>query len=391
MPSRPLCGKIYPLKAPLLEFSSIWLDLRWGATGLWLALFALALALTLRALWRPRTRRFHGIARAAWAGAMAAFAGMWVGGAALEMMRRFWEAPVARLVLGMAVSAFLVAGVVSLAREWFVSPQPPLTRAWKFDARRAAWTLSVLGALSWTLGGLILWPFETTSFRHGEALPANWLLAWSGAQMAGAAQLVRARAEWNLKVINPRPATLWLLIFALVVAWISPLAASVVGAGFAAFVGRVWSLREGVRVPRWMWGLLPILVLAGALWWSGESVASWTARQRLGANPLWWGAGAAFGAWILLLASGGRWALQIAVDEDGSARALLWGAGVGAVAALLIFGVAGALFWSFWPLASLFFGLLEWHDHSPRPTQVARRGAKPEIAVSAAGRPTQKR
>lgn len=378
-------------KGYVLESSSIWLFVRWGATGVWLGLLALALALTLGALWRPRARRFHGMARVVWVMAMAAFILMWIAGVALEMMRRVWAAPLVQLLIAMAVFSFLIAGVVALVREWFVAPGPPQTRAWKFDARRAAWTLSVLGALSWVLGGLILWPFETTSFRHAETFPVNWLLAWSGAQMAGAAQLVRAHASWNLKVVNPRPATLWLTIFTLVVGWFNPLAAGVIGCAFAAFLGRVWSLRAEVRAPQWMWHLLPILVLAGALWWSGETSALWLARQKIGWMPLWLGAGAAFGLWLLLMASGGRLALQIAVHEDGSARALLWGAGVGMGAALIIFGAAGALFWSFWPLATLFFALLEWHDTSQRPARRARRGAQPEIAVSAHGGSPEKR
>ena len=294
--------------------------------------------------------------------------------------------------MALAVFSLLIAGVVALVREWFARPNDA---PWQFDARRAAWTLSVLCGIGWALGGLVLWPFETASYRHSEVLPVNWLLAWSGAQLAGAAQLVRARPTWKLRVINPRPATWWLLIVTLfMLALGRALIVGVVAGAGAAFLLRVWSLRrETARVPQWarrLARLVPPLIVLGAWAWQGESFAVWLARWRLGASPLWWGAGAAFGVWLLLMARGARLALREALLENGWARALLLATGVGAGAAALLFGAAGALFWSFWPLATLFCALLEGHDPSPRSARFARRDSKPQVAISADGGSAQK-
>lgn len=381
-----------------MNFSSIWLNVRWGATGVWLALFALALALTLGALWRPRSRRFHGVTRAVWAAAMLAFVGMWLAGAALEMLRRTWSAPLGPLLLAMAVFSLLVAGVLALVREWFVRPAPPRPLAWKFDARRMAWTLIVLCGIGWALGGLALWPFETTSFRRSEALPvnwrealpANWLLALGGAQLAGAAQLVRA-PDGSVARRQSAP---------------GDLVAAAFHAGFGvvrAVGGGRHRLRvRGVCAARLghekrnrarAAGCAAFGAFAAAFGFGRrfgvarrkQSVASWLVRQKLAWTPLWSGAFAAFVLWLLLMASGGRFALRLAVHENGGARALHLGTGVGALAALTVFGAAGVIFWSFWPLASLFFALLKWHDSPERPARRARRNVERAAAISTNG------
>lgn len=348
-----------------LEAARIWVQIGW------FCLFGLALFLSVGAFVRPRSRRYHGFARWLWVAAMGAFVLMWVAGAVLEMMRRAALVSGSDLVLALGAFSILLAGVVSLVREWFgPSGREPL------QCDRLALSLLILTVAGWWFGGAALegnalWNFVPLDGGRVRA-PDGWALAISGATLLGLAALVQSRDEEVQRVRNPRVATLWTVgvAFALAV----PLgghnaaAAAVFLVGAGVFLCKIWRARRYtaqrdcpvvLRVNAPTRGVLIGILAALPLIFRPEALALWLARIAWGWKSPVYVAALTF---LLLIASFllflVREPLRLAVFHQFSHRALLLGTLAGTGAAILFFGPGGAPFFAFWPLTGLFFDLL---------------------------------
>lgn len=286
---------------------------------------------------------------------MGAFVGMWVAGAGLEMMRRGVLLTVWQLVLAMGAWSLGLAFVWNLTREWF-----------DFDGRllgaRVAGTLMLLSIVGWWLGDLAgaRNPLFALNERGGnenlnENLADGWALSLAGAQLLGVAACVATHRGHPLRVLNPRGATWWLLVFAAgLVSVDESRAAAVALAAFGPFLIWSWNTRA----------LLPIraLKLAWTIVAIGVGISIWFCAPE---SPMeLWREAAANGMfallclWAIWLATRGPNAWKRFVDESPTRGALLKSTLLGALVATYLFGPKGALWWSFWPLAGLFFDAL---------------------------------
>lgn len=360
----------------------LWLEkIRLVVQSGFFALFLLALALSLGAVWKRRSALWDRCNRAVWTLALLGFVGMWGAGASLEMMRR--AAPVSGRGLLVALLAFsvLLAGVVSLTLEWFPAREPrknrleenpnaipkPAKSALRGD--RIAGSLLALSLVGWWFGGFCGPKNALFALSSAPMLgwPEGWILALAGAQLLGAAQMVQSGKR--SRVLNVRPATWWLLSFGAALAipafGFSALGASVALAGFGAFLLKIWGARPETRdfsradrrASRVLIPLGAILPLLTGLNWT-----QWLARQ----SELWRApnliAPFFFFALLATFLLGGRFPLRLAIFHRFSIRALLTGVLAGALPATLFFGPSGALWWSFLPLAGVFYDLLAPHE-----------------------------
>lgn len=321
-----------------------------GFVALWATLGAL--------IFRRRSigRGFRIAARGFWGASMGAFVGMWVAGAALEMMRRGVLLTVSQLMLALAAFSFLLAFVWNLVREW-VDSEGRLLGA------RVAGTLILLSLAGWSLGDFA--GASNPLFQFHPGAPNNlkmadgWALSLAGAQLLGAAHCVGAHRLHPLRVLNPRGATLWLLAFVACLSWLGdqPRAAMVAWAAFGPFLVLSWNTRAHLprRALKFAWLLVAISV--GISLWIVSSQTSST--NTLWSESRWNLAFGGFVLWALVLVTKGRRALQPFVDESPTRGALLKATLFGAFAAAWLFGPQGALWWSFWPLAGLFFDALK--------------------------------
>jgi hypothetical protein len=299
-----------------------------------------------------------------WVAAMGAFLFMWLAGAVLEMMRRAAQVSGSDLVVALAAFSVLLAGVVSLVREWFgPTGREPL------HCDRLALSLLILSIAGWWFGGAALennalWDFGPRDIGRTRA-PDAWALSVSGATLLGLAAEV-------LRVRNPRVATWWTLFVAVALAapmgGKNALAATVFLVGAGAFLCKIWRARRYtarrdcpivLRVNAPTRAVLVALVAALPLIWRPESLTLWFERISWGWKSPVYVAALTFllvmGSFLLFLV---REPLRLAIFHQFSHRALLFGTLAGTAAAILFFGPAGAPFFAFWPLTGLFFDLL---------------------------------
>jgi hypothetical protein len=92
---------------------------------------------------------------------------------------------------------------------------------------------------------------------------------------------------------------------------------------------------------------------------SGNCVEYAFVDERLWSEPRWNFALGGLVLWALALVTWGGRGLKPFVDESPTRGALLKATLFGAIAAAWLFGPQGALWWSFWPLAGLFFDALK--------------------------------
>ena len=402
----------------------LWLEkIRFGVQSGFFAVFLLALGLSLGAVWKRRAPIWNRCNRAIWTFALVGFVGMWGAGASLEMMRRAAMVSGRGLLVALIAFSVLLAGVVSLAGEWFPAREAkgrkneggdenaiskPTPTALRGD--RIAGSLLAFSLVGWWFGGFsgpqnalfAISPLTSNLFQNSQ--PKNqisetatgraaisksvslanaasknlipkganwadgWVLALAGAQLLGAAQMVHNGKR--SRVLNARPATWWLLSFGLALAipfvGAHPVGASVAFFGFGAFLLKIWGARPETRefsraTRRASWLLIPILAALPLV--LGVDWAQWLARQ----NEFWRAPNlvAPLIFWVLAIGFllGGRFPLRLAIFDRFSTRALLNGVLAGAFPATLFFGPNGALWWSFFPLAGVFYDLLASHEH----------------------------
>lgn len=347
--------------------ASLWLEHnRLLVQGGWFALFGVALWLSILAFYKPDSSSLFATARSLWALAMAGFVSMWIAGAVFEMVRRAAKISGMELVLALAAFSILLAGTLSLVREWF-----GLRWGDPLKCERVALSMGVLTLAGWWFGGMglewnALWNLMPQDYERVRA-PDGWALALGGSALLGASRMVRSSDESRVRVKNPRAATWWILATALFVAapgaGNNPPAASVFLLGAGAFLVKIWRSRNDrpifLRVNRGtrsvlvlLLASLPLLVLPQdrGLWWE-RLLALWT-------SPLYLAGFIALCGLLAWLGLRVREPLRLAIFDAYPKRALLQGLLVGSLGAMLFFGPAGVLFWAFWPLAGLFFDLL---------------------------------
>ena len=383
------------LESPLEIPASLWLEKsRLSVQYGWLGLLGVALLMSMVTLSRPHgtLSRPHGtlpraVARGFWVAAMGWFVVMWGAGATLEMVRRVTDLPARELLIALAAFSVFLTGVLALVRGWF---GPTGNEPLRSD--RVALSLLILTLAGWWFGGLALeWnALWNLAPLHGgrHRAPDGWALSLGGATLVGAAHLVQSRDESRVAVRNPRAATWWIMLVAAGLA--APLgggngaAASVfvVGAGF--FLAKIWRARRDCPLfLRVNWGTRAVMILLlaalpflfsrpqGAVW-AVNVARSWNSPQDFAAFFL--AVIVVYGCYLALRAP-----LRGALEAQFSRRALGSGTLAGSLAALVLFGPVGAIFWAFWPLFALFFDLLAPRDlffpqTAPEPA-VASRGA----------------
>lgn len=350
--------------------AAFWLeDFRIAVQCGWFALFGVALTMAFAALWRPRGTLFNAVARGFWAAAMLWLIVMWGAGATLEMMRRAAPLPAPQLLVVLAAFSVFLTAMIALVRGWF---GPTGNEPLRGD--RIALSLLVLTLAGWWLGGLAqgnaLWNFAAQSAPNSRA-PDGWALSLAGATLLGASHLAQVREGNRVRVKNPRPATWWIFLVTLTLAL--PLrngaAASVFLVGAGVFLAKIWrARRDGPLFLRVNLGTRAILILLLAALpfvvsgpesttWLKSVLENWNSPFYLAPFLILCGA-------IFVLCRTVRVPLRRAIAGQFSRRALLSATLAGTVAATLLFGPAGAIFWAFWPLAALFFDLLAPRDSS---------------------------
>lgn len=332
-----------------------------------------------------RSRVFSHWARRLWALAMLCVVASYLAGATLEMMRRAAPISGAQMVVAIGAFSFLVAGVLSLVREWFgPSWNQPLR------ADKIAMSLLILTLAGRWLGGLALESnslyFLGFSASQGAQIPAGWALFLGGATLLAASRAVASPDESVRRARNPRLATWCLVGVALGLA--APFgahnggAASVFIVASGVFCRKIWRSRADcprfLRAPRFLLALGLMLLTVFSLWnqsrleWRHMGTA-WGERHQIVAGL---GFGIALAHWLTRL----RPSLRIAISGRFFDRALLHGTLAGLALAALLFGPGGALFWAFWPLCGLFFDLLATREHTRDPANPARNRDAQEIA-----------
>jgi hypothetical protein len=352
-------------------FGHIWLEkTRILVQSGFFTLFLLALVFSLFALKQPATSRSRRLVRWFWIGIMILPLAMWGAGTTLEMMRRMahvgqlWP-----LILSIWAFSFLLAGVAVLMREWFDAHG-------KLDGARVAWTMGLLTFSGWYFGGFslewnCLFAFSPNDYDRVH-IPDGWLLMLCGAQLLGAAKTVQSPHEPIKRVLSPKTATWWLLIFALAVAHPrfinSPLAAIASLCAYLPFLLKTWGVRRKFnRRARTVWFVISLFIVAiPIILWrpftpdaTARALATWKSVY-----PLFFLGLAVF---ALLSATKFRPALRLALFHRFSGRSLLLGCLFGTVTSALFFGPVGALFFAFWPLTGLFFDLLRVDVIEPNP------------------------
>lgn len=346
-----------------------WLEhARIAAQSVWFVAFLGALSMTLAALFWNRSRFFSLAARRLWALAMLMTIAFWLAGATLEMMRR--AAPISGLQMTMALGAFsfLVAGVLSLVREWFGV-------GWNDDLRAAkiAWSLLILTLAGRWLGGFALESnaLYRLSFPASNAaqIPDAWALFLGGAALLAASRAVFSPDESVRRARNPRLPGWSLALLALLLC--APFgirnggAASVLVLAGGVFLVKIW--RSRTDCPRFL-RAAPIFRVAAicllAMLPLVNSHANFQSIFQLSNGVAMWRETHQIAAWcvlILMVAIGVtslRRSLRKAISGRFADRALIHGTLAGSALATLVFGPGGALFWAFWPLCGLFFDLL---------------------------------
>jgi hypothetical protein len=370
--------------------ASLWLEQSriWVQCG-WFALFGVALLLSILAFYRPGSSGLTATARSFWAMAMFGFVLIWMAGTVVEMMRRAAKISGVELVLALAAFSVLLAGTVSLVREWF-GPR------WgdPIKSERLALSLGVLTLAGWWFGGMglqwnALWNFAPQDYGRVRA-PDGWALALGGAALLGASRLVRSPDEEVVRVRNPRAAMWWIgltaLFLVLPVGGNNAGAASVFLFGAGVFAIKIWRSRGDCplvfRVNPPTRVVMVALVALLPLLYPAQSATVWLARLiLLWSSPFYLFAFSGLCLAIAWVSFKVREPLRLAIFDSFSSRALLHGTLAGILAATLLYGPAGAIFWAFWPLAGLFFDLLAPRDistysrHSELPAEVATANA----------------
>jgi hypothetical protein len=379
-----------------LEKARLWVQ------GGWFVLFLLSLCLSIGALKRPHHHGWRVWSRGLWATAMLFFVAMWIAGPVLELMRRAvlvsrWE-----LILALGAFSILLAGVLSLVREWF-GP----TGAEGLRGESVAFSLLVLTLAGWWFGGVALegnalWNFAPSGSVRSE-IPDGWALSLSGATLLGVSNLVRRRGNSQKRVANPRAATWWLLAFALmlILPWRGQnlWAASAFLAGAGTFACKMWRLRRDcprfLRINVGTRAVLISLLTVAPLWSASQEIQTWRAQLfSVWTTPLYVLIllGMLVGARTLGFRARGalRSALHRGLEPQISPRILLHATISGTLAATLLLGPAGAPFFAFWPLCGLFFDLLAPREHQResqrehQPTFRAESQSEREVAAIAA-------
>lgn len=360
-----------------MNFSpAVWLEQsRIAVQSAWFGVFGAALWTAVWTFYRPRARHLPGLARGLWILAMAMIVGMWLGGAALEMAWRAMRVPGLQMTLALGAFSLLVAGVVSLARDWFGGRAAPL-RAAKIGLSLLVWTLA-----GWWFGGLASqnpWWFLMAEQARPQPAPSQhtpdaWALLLGGATLLGASREVRSIDPALWRAANPRLATWWLAATVLLLSFPfgtgSSGAASILLLGGGVFACKIWRARHDcprfLRAPRWARAVGIAWLCALPLLMGAPSRSVW--GQKIGAA---WHEPHQVAAWLMLLVAGA--VLQLALRSPWRAairarlfdRALLHGTLAGFAWATLLLGPGGAAFWAFWPLCGLFFDLLATREPS---------------------------
>lgn len=344
-----------------LQSAQTWLENARGPfQAIWAAIFGLALLISLAAMLAPtRRQNWRILARTLWILAMLWPLFAWLAGVCLEVVRRASAASESGLIVALVAFALLLMGVATLLREWFA---PRLRRA----QIGVAWAaFSVVGlwlggfALEWN-GLLNLAPLDWNRGR----MPDAWSLWLVGASLLGVAGLIGGPNEGEKRVLNPRPATLWLLAIVALIGWRDWGgqwdAGLVALASFGWFALKFWAARPNcwvwIRKPNRIWRVLWLLGVY--FLWRFVTPMGWPIQ----AAPSWNGLGwwllveAIFVAALIVLASSPR-LFEVAGRPRFATRAMLQASGVAVVVALPFFGIAAIPLLLFWPLAGLG---LEW-------------------------------
>ena len=373
-----------------LENARLWIQ------GGWFLGFGLALGLSIWALKWPHRPALGGWARGWWIAAMLGFVWLWLAGPVVEMMRRAAGVSGMGLLLALGAFSVLLAGVLSLVREWFgATGREPL------HGEGVALSLLVLTLAGWWFGGVSLqenplWNFWPAN-SHRAPLPDGWALSLGGATLLGLSHVVRSPDERFKRVLNPRAATWWMLALALALCWPwrgqNLPAASAFLAAAGAFVVKMWRARldcpRFLRVNVGTRAVLVLLVASLPLGIERAPWAVWTARLLpTWKTPLYLAVFWALLTLIFALKTRAWPKFRGLIAPRFPLRLLVHATLVGTVAATLLFGPAGAPFFAFWPLCGLFFDLLAPREHQPehqRDHQFAdRTESEPEFEVAAA-------
>jgi len=383
----------------LLAFQSgmAWLDaVHPAAHGMWAALLSLATLLSLVVLVRNAdndgARKFeNGVpnrprwTRTPWRVAMTVPLLLWLAGFCLEVPWRMGPLPqltgdnsgalpsLSGQSLGaLLIVAFVMFMLLSIARGWFGR-----TRLFRVRVGVTWFVLAVLGLL---LGGFAL-PWNTLfsisplAFTDGAPTRLGDLgaLLLISATLLGVSGLTRAVPKklrdyetiesetqpYELgnvprRVINLRPAGLWMIVVVLLLLWDSlgrnGNATLVAAIGFGTMWMRLW-LERHEREVRLTWRrrvMIGVAFLAVLLLQRGgapvmeSALADWWPRWLASWQFWWWDVAlisSAVGAALFL--SGARPILRDYLRTEYSSRAMLTGATFAAFAALILFGPSG--------------------------------------------------
>jgi hypothetical protein len=189
------------------------------------------------------------------------------------------------------------------------------------------------------------------------------------------------------RVINLRPASLWMLLV-LWLLWRSGNAGAtwVALAAFGTMTVRLWMARieraERLRRRRWVWAFAAALLFLlgwqrGGGWWLQSTLDVWWPQWQAQWNDPWW----RWALWAML--GSGIWvttvtrnALRTYLAEAFSTRLLLAATAVGALPALIFFGPAGPVLLGLYPAGTVMYDLLYARSLSPSRTAWRRFGRR---------------